>query len=55
MRTLIENSGPWPVIRAPARKISARLRPTAFVVAADLVLADGKIERLEHEFLYRLA
>jgi uncharacterized tellurite resistance protein B-like protein len=53
-RTRIEEAGAWPVIRAAAREIPARLRPAAFAVAADLVLADGKLERVERTFLQRL-
>jgi hypothetical protein len=43
------------VIEAAARTIPTRLRPAAFAVAADLVLVDGRMERLEGRFLRGLA
>lgn len=55
MRALVENQGAAPVIEAAARKIPARLRRAAFAVAADLVLADGRMERPEGRFLRQLA
>lgn len=55
MKTLIEEHGPWPVIETALRRVPARLRPAAFAVATDLVLVDGKMERLERQFLNRLA
>ena len=55
MRTLIEDRGASTVIEASARKIPARLRPAAFAVVADLVLVDGRMERLERRFLNGLA
>jgi tellurite resistance protein len=55
MRTLIEDHGASAVIDASARKIPAGLRRAAFAVAADLVLVDGRIERLEGGFLRTLA
>jgi tellurite resistance protein len=55
MRTVIENHGALPVIAAAARTIPARLRPAAFAVSADLVLADGRMEPAERRFLQRLA
>jgi len=54
MRQLIERHGPSPVIAAAARAIPARLRQAAYAVAADLVLADGTIERAERQFLDEL-
>jgi len=47
--------GALPVIEAAARLIPTRLRAAAFAVAADLVLVDGRMERLEGRFLRRLA
>jgi hypothetical protein len=35
--------------------ISVHLRPAAFALSSDLVLADGKIDRAERRFLHRLA
>ena len=55
MRTLVENHGAAPAIEAAARQIPTRLRPAAFAVAADLVLVDGRMERLEGRFLRQLA
>lgn len=55
MRTLIEKHGAASVIDAAARKIPARLRGAAFAVAADIVLVDGRMERLEVRFLRGLA
>ena len=54
MRTVIEAHGALPVIAAAARVIPARLRPAAFALSADLVLADGTIEPAERRFLERL-
>jgi predicted lipid carrier protein YhbT len=42
-------------IDASAKKIPSRLRSAAFAIAADLVLVDGRLERLEGRFLRRLA
>jgi tellurite resistance protein len=55
MRSVIEEHGALPVIAAAARAIPPRLRPAAFAVSADLVLADGKMEPAERRFLDRLA
>jgi len=52
MRTLVETDGASSVIDAAARRIPARLRPSAFALAADLVLVDG---RMEGRFLRGLA
>jgi uncharacterized tellurite resistance protein B-like protein len=38
-----------------ARTIPARLRPSAFAIVADLLLADGEIDAQERTFLQRLA
>lgn len=55
MRALIENHGASSVIGASAKKIPVRLRPAAFAIAADLVLVDGRMERLKGRFLRTLA
>jgi tellurite resistance protein len=55
MRTMVEKHGASPVIEAAARHIPKRLRGAAFAVAADLVLVDGRMERLEGRFLRELA
>jgi len=54
MRTLIDERGALPIIDAATRVIPARLRPAAYALAADLVLADGKMEPAERRFLDRL-
>ena len=48
---LIQKRGPQPVLEAAAKALSPELRQTAFVMAADLVLADGVVEQKEKEFL----
>ena len=55
MRTLVETDGASSVIGAAARQMPTRLRQSAFAVAADLVLVDGRMERLEGRFLRGLA
>jgi hypothetical protein len=55
MRTIIEEHGALPVIAAATRVIPVRLRAAAYAVAADLVLADGRMDAAERRFLQRLA
>ena len=55
MRTLVEKVGTLSVIEAAAGRIPSRLRPTAFAVATDLVLVDGRMQRGEGRFLRQLA
>ncbi len=55
MKTLLEEQEATPVMEAAARAIPARLRPSAFAIVADLLLADGKIDSRERKFLQRLA
>lgn len=55
VRTLLADQGTAPILEASAREIPDTLRPAVFAVAADLVLVDGRLERLESEFLRRLA
>jgi tellurite resistance protein len=55
MKRLLEEQEPAPVIDAAARAIPAKLRPSAFAIVADLLLADGKIDARERKFLRRLA
>ena len=43
------------VREAAARAVPAKLRPSAFAIVADLLLADGKIDARERRFLQRLA
>lgn len=51
MRQLVEQHGASPVIAAAAKAIPPRLRQSAYAVATDLVLADGKMEPTERRFL----
>jgi|SRR5690349_14323057 tellurite resistance protein len=46
---------PSALMEAAAKAIPAKLRPPAFAVVADLLLADGKIDGRERKFLQRLA
>jgi tellurite resistance protein len=55
MKSLLEEQEPSAVIAAAARAIPAKLRPSAFALVADLLLADGKIDARERKFLQRLA
>lgn len=55
VKSLIEDHGAQAVIERAARAIPPRLRAATFAVAADLVLADARMERLERRFLDRLA
>jgi tellurite resistance protein len=55
MRRLIGQSGASRVIAAAARTLPRPLRPGAFAIAADIVLVDGRMERLEARFLAELA
>jgi len=51
MANHIQKRGPQPVLEAAAKALSPELRQTAFVLAADLVLADGVVEEKEKQFL----
>ena len=55
MKRLLEEQEPSAVMEAAARSIPAKLRPSAFAIVADLLLADGKIDARERKFLRRLA
>lgn len=55
MRSLIERHGPAGVIEMSATTIPTPLRRTAFALATDLLLVDGRLERAERRFLRRLA
>jgi tellurite resistance protein len=55
IRTLVETHGALPVIENTARRIPSRLRSAAFALATDLVLVDGRMERVEGRFLRQLA
>lgn len=54
MRLLIEEHGPERAVAAAARALPARLRKSAFAVAADLVLTDGRLEGSERHYLMAL-
>jgi hypothetical protein len=55
MKKLLEEQEPSVVLEAAAKVIPAKLRPSAFAIVADLLLADGKIDARERKFLRRLA
>ena len=55
VRDRIEQDGMSAVLQQAARTVPARLRPSAFAVAVDLMLADTKLEREERQFVTRLA
>lgn len=55
MKQLLEDHDVEPVIKRAARAVPAGLRPSAFAVVADLLLADGKIDAGERRFLQQLA
>jgi tellurite resistance protein len=54
MRALLEERDPAAVMELAAKAIPARLRPSAFAVLADLLLADGKMDAQERRFLQRV-
>jgi hypothetical protein len=51
----MEEHGTSAVLQQAARTIPPRLRPAAFAVAVDLMLADTRLERAERQFVKRLA
>lgn len=53
MRTLLEERKVDDVIDSAAAAIPSPLRPAAFAVLADLLLADGKMDAKERQFLRR--
>ncbi|MGE0463097.1 MAG: tellurite resistance TerB family protein [Vicinamibacterales bacterium] len=55
MKQRLEEEDAAALMRASAKAVPARLRPSAFALVADLLLADGKIEATERRFLQRLA
>ena len=55
MKRLLEEQEPSAVMETAAKAIPARLRPSAFAIVADLLLADGRIDTRERRFLQRLA
>ena len=55
VRARIEREGTAAILREAARTVPARLRPSAFAVAVDLMLADNRLERAEKQFVQQLA
>lgn len=55
VRERLEQDGASAVLQEAARAIPARLRPAAFAVAVDLMLADTRLEGAERQFVTRLA
>jgi tellurite resistance protein len=55
MKRVLEEQEPDRVMGVAARAIPAKLRPSAFAIVADLLLADGTIDARERKFLRRLA
>lgn len=54
MRRLVEDSDASAVIGRATKAIPTRMRPSAFAVVTDLLLADGKLEGSERRFLREL-
>ena len=55
IRERIERDEAAAVIQEASKLIPAALRPSVLAVAADLVLADGRLQRQERQFLGELA
>jgi hypothetical protein len=55
MRSRVDVEGPSAILAAAGRAIPRSLRAAAFAIAADLVLADGRMDRAEGRFLDGLA
>jgi uncharacterized tellurite resistance protein B-like protein len=55
VRDRLGEEGTTAVLDQAARTIPARMRPAAFAVAVDLMLADARLERAERAFVKRLA
>ena len=55
MKRFLEQHDRAAVMERAARAIPAKLRPSAYAIAADLLLADGRIDAHERRFLQRLA
>jgi hypothetical protein len=54
MRSHAEQSDAGAVMDRATKAIPARLRPSAFALVADLLLADGRLDARERKFLERL-
>lgn len=55
MKTLLEERDAVAVMESAAKSIPVQLRPAAFAIVADLLLADARIDMQERSFLQRLA
>jgi hypothetical protein len=55
MQRLLGEEDPAAVLERAARAVPARLKPPAFAVVADLLLADGTLDARERRFLEQLA
>jgi tellurite resistance protein len=55
MKRILEQHDRAAVMERAAKAIPQRLRPSAYAIVADLLLADGKIDAQERRFLQRLA
>jgi len=55
VRERMEKAGTEAVLDEAVRVLPARLRPHAFAVAVDLMLADARLERAERQFVTKLA
>jgi tellurite resistance protein len=55
VRTRIKERGKDIVLREAVRVLPARIRPSAFAVAVDVILADAKLESAEKRFVKELA
>jgi len=55
MKRLLEAQDAAALMDRAARTIPASIRPSAFALVADLLLADGKIDARERRYLQRLA
>ena len=55
IRARMIERGKETVLQEAARALPARLRPSAFAVAVDLMLADARLERAEKRFVKQLA
>ena len=55
VRERMEKAGTEAVLDEAVRVLPARLRPPAFAVAVDLMLADARLERAERQFVTKLA
>jgi tellurite resistance protein len=54
VRARLEQHDADAVIAAAARTIPRQLRPSAFAMLADLLLADGRMDAKERRFLHRI-